>query len=439
MVAVAPPAPPLLPPPLFPTPILEAASYTAIVSSAVSLLATLLAYSSVVVNCCRRQRRLPSMLLLIALGAAPSDVARVISGVADVLPHNSTVVQWADEWQCRPSTIIGSSSTRDERNCAALAMAHVLSTSAPLWGAILALHLIGRTICCVTSRNGCGWRCVISLGRLCVGVGLPVLACAILAADRSCDASNAHHLPPWALRLCNDTHAPHFESWAALSGGVASSGAAARSGDFLPLVLYGLPFAMAVGLSLLALLFSPATCAIERVHAQQQQLAHMQMQMQFAADGGSAQPPEAMSSTRLVVARRGLEPPCASFGFLALSVPVWLLPLARAAAQLWLARPPAASEALPWLGVASSALHPLVGTLAVLCWVCGAQRAGRTAATTAERTGLVGAASLAGSATLNMEDARTGLLNARPVAACTEPPSPSRAVAAERPWPQTLS
>ena len=81
----------------------------------------------------------------------------------------------------------------------------------------------------------------------------------------------------------------------------------------------------------------------------------------------------------LLKPRRGLEPLCASFAFFALSVPVWLLPLARAASQLWMERAPLASEALPWLGVASSALHPCVGALAVLCWTCGARRAGRAA------------------------------------------------------------
>ena len=169
MLPPPPPAaspPPLQPPlPLLPAPILEAASYTAIVSSAISILATLFALASLLVNCCSRHRRLPSMLLLVALGACPSDVARVISGVADVLPHNTTVAQWADEWQCRAAAggsrgggsayngWDGSGGTAlNERNCAVLAMAHVLSTAAPLWAASLALHLIGRTICCVTSR-----------------------------------------------------------------------------------------------------------------------------------------------------------------------------------------------------------------------------------------------------------------------------------------------
>ena len=433
-VAMLPPPPPAaspppLQPPLLPAPILEAASYTAIVSSAISILATLFAFASLLVNCCSRHRRLPSMLLLVALGACPSDVARVISGVADVLPHNTTVAQWADEWQCRAAAggsrgggsayngWDGSGGTAlNERNCAVLAMAHVLSTAAPLWAASLALHLIGRTICCVTSRAGCGWRCLVLFARLCFCVGVPMLTCAILAADRSCDAFNVPHLPPWASSLCNATHAPHFESWSDLSGGVASSGAAARAGDALPLVLFGSPFALAIGLSLLALLFCPATCAIERVHAAQLQYSPSDV----AARGSWARP------------RRGLEPLCASFAFLALAVPVWLLPLARAAAQLWMDRPPAASEALPWLGVASSAFHPCIGALAVLCWVCGAQRAGRGAATTATRGEGGGAVDVGGLtsgsgghplAGARLENAHTGLLNAQPVAARAEAPA----------------
>ena len=331
------------------------------------------------------------MLILIALGAAPSNVARVISGTADILPHNLTVVQWADEWQCH----LGASGAHNERNCAVLAMAHVLSTSAPLWAASLALHIIGRTMCCVTSRAGCCWRFAIHCSRQCVCIGLPLLICTILAADRSCAASNVAYLPSWAPRLCNMTHAPHFDSWAGLAGGIASSGTAARDGDGLPLAIYGTPFALAVTLSLVALLFGPATCAIERVHTY-----HLRLQ-QTQNGVHNVVPPSP---------RRGLEPLCASFAFFALSVPVWLLPLARAASQLWMERPPLASEALPWLGVTSSTLHPCVGALAVLCWTCGARRAGRAAIASGAET-----AASASHGAVSMEDARTGLLNAQPM------------------------
>lgn len=399
-------SPPLLPflppapPPQLPAPVLEAASYTAIVSSALSLLATVLAYLHVIMSCCRRQRRLPSTLLLIALGAMPSNIARVVTGSADLLPHNSTLVLWADEWRCHSAGhATGGDGTLNERNCAVVAMAHVISTSAPLWAASLALHFIGGTICCVTGRSGCGRRCMTHCARWLCCVGLPLLICALLAADRACDATNLPHLAQWATHLCNTTHAPHFDSWAGLAGGIASSGAAARDGDVWPLCIYGTPFALAIVTSSLALLFGPATCAIERVHAQ-----HSRVQLEYGAAAGS--PAAAIKPA----GRRRLEPLCASYTFLAVSVPVWILPLARAATQLWIARPPAASEALPWLGVFSSALHPCMGVIAILCWACGARRAARTA-TSSTAGGTLGAeASHVGN--INADDMRTGLLQA---------------------------
>ena len=222
-------------------------------------------------------------------------------------------------------------------------MAHVLRPARHFGQRAWRCTLSARTMCCVTSRAGCCWRFAIHCSRQCVCIGLPLLICTILAADRSCAASNVAYLPSWAPRLCNMTHAPHFDSWAGLAGGIASSGTAARDGDGLPLAIYGTPFAIDVTLSMVALLFGPATCAIERVHT-------YHLRLQQTQNGVHNVVP-------LLKPRRGLEPLCASFAFFALSVPVWLLPLARAASQLWMERPPLASEALPWLGVTSSTLH----------------------------------------------------------------------------------
>ena len=151
---------------------------------------------------------------------------------------------WADQWQCHPDR-----PTLDASNCALLAMAHVLSCGAALWATAIGLHVLSRAAC----SNGTKRSRLMRVSC----VGLPLLACAYLAADRACGAADTG-LPTWARVACNATGAPHFSSWADLADGVFSSGASAAEGDAWPLALLAAPRALAFATSLLASVFASA-------------------------------------------------------------------------------------------------------------------------------------------------------------------------------------
>ena len=380
-------APFLAPPPLappsapLPSPLLEAAWIASACVSALALLATSLAWLWSCCHCCRR--RAPSSLLLrVALCAAPANVARIVVAVGDELPLHALAAPW---WRCH---VDGGAAAGGSRVCAALGLAHIFSIGAPLWAVALALHFMGRATCCTRASSSMS-LCL----RFLVCSALPILLCALAAADHLCARPSA--LPSWAPPMCNATGAPHLEAWAAVAGGLSACDGTALTGGIAPLALLGAPIALAFVSGVCALLVS--MCAVERLFAQQLEGARSRS--------------------------RRLQPLGASLAFFVLSAPLWALSLAHAAVQVaaaaagggggggggggdgdgdgdgdsttllpatWgvLAAAGAAHEASPWLLLAASAMEPAVGLIAILCWLCCGRRpssATAAAAAAAER------------------------------------------------------
>ena len=355
MPPVPPPGPPESPPPG--TEYIVASSAAAFFSSALSLLAAALA----VLRCLCVGRRL-SILLQIAIGSVPGNVARVISGcgaLRNVLPHHPSAWLWAESWQCHvhshaAALSIGSGDGTNERNCAGLAMAHVISCSTALWSVAIGLHLICRALCTTGTRPA-------HFTRFLLCAWMPVLACGLLALDRVCASST---LPQWGRAACNTTGSPHLDSWADLADGVFSSGATSRDGDSWPLVLLAAPRLLAFITGFVALLF--AAIYVDRLVQQHSRAGH-----------------------------EHLEPFGFACVFLFLALPAWLLSLIHAAEQRWLMSS-SVSEAFGWLAIASDILFPLVGFFAAVAWWCGGRRRTRDATTsTAPRRARDGAAQVA--------------------------------------------
>ena len=335
-----PPPPPAMPPPGASS--LLTASTAALFSSALALIATLIAVCSCL--CCGRSA---SMLLFVAIGSAPANFARFISGLGvlhELDPQLSLVrvFRWADCWQCHLGEPGEPAHARQNaRNCALLAFMHVMSSSAALWASAIALHIIFRATCGAGMHPPKWFR-----WSACFGV--PLLTCGVLALDRACDAHNLPHMPPWFTSACNYTDSPHFSSWDDLADGVFSSGATAREGDSYPLILLAAPRALAFVLCIVGLF--AAACGINRLQEQHEQLRSI--------EGPT---------------RRFLEPATSSACFLGLSCVVWILPLAHAAVSRWYTDE-GTGEAAPWLAFTSDLLFPLIGTLAAICWYCGSRK-----------------------------------------------------------------
>ena len=218
------------------------------------------------------------------------------------MPENATLLgSSADNWRCHATNHTAGLGNLNERNCALVAMGHVLSISAPLWAVALALKCITRTMCGAshTTKKSCWRRFCAQCFHWLACLGLPMALCALLAADRSCDDTNQSHMAKWMARACNATHAPHFGSWADLAWSLASG----EDGDKQVLFVIGLPSVLAFCTSALALVLGPATCAMERFHAQ-----HLHTPRRLA------------NRDRWKARTRGGEPMCASLAFFALSI-----------------------------------------------------------------------------------------------------------------------
>ena len=330
-------SPPPLSPPSTPPLIIEAAPISTIVTSLLAVIITAFALLRIMCCCCCRPRG-PSILAFIALGAVPANVARIVSGVGAILPDNSNVTVWlhANEWECHLDGIVDDYAT-NERNCAGLSLAQTLSISAPLWAAALAVYLMVRS--CSSRRGGWLCSCLTHVMRWLICLGLPLFACALLAFDRSCDMTNRPRLPAALRSACNAIHAPHFHSWAELMRELTSRELGTRGGDYAIALLFT-PCALAVLMTVLALIFGCATCCKKGPR------------------------PESR------------EPLGASVIFLALALPVWLLPVCLVAARKWLVGAHTRA-ALPWLALAADALFPAIGLLAAGCWLCCGWRSKR--------------------------------------------------------------
>ena len=191
-----------------------------------SLATVILTMACACCGCCARHRSSQSLLAHVAVGTTPASLGFVLSRwsrlASQHLPLPDAASSWAVRWECAaaddddPSLIV--------TPCALLAIANVLSISAPLWVGAICMHLLHRATCATGTRP---WHCV----RHTVCDLLPLLLCLVLIFDRACDTADDLMQP-----VCSNgtvLGAPPLASWVPLAAGFVNVGTAADAADWV--------------------------------------------------------------------------------------------------------------------------------------------------------------------------------------------------------------